>query len=741
MVPRRLFFVLTILAIITLLMQGGYYHVGQASSPIYLEGTFITLWGDGSSGSSESKMAYFLATDQMDTIQLIADDDLLTAAGGPMTLNKQAVIVQGTWLNEGASLRVQLLTLAQGEIGSPEGIYGPQPWVSIMCKFRDVQAEPNDWNYFQGMYAADYPGLDHYWREQSFDLANLLGSGAFGWYTLPHDRAYYLPGGDLDWWTAAAECTAAADPYVNFSPYIGINLMFNDNLDCCAWGGTWYACLDGVCQNWRTTWEPPWGYQNIGVIAHETGHGFGLPHSCWNPAAIYDNKWDVMSDVWSNGNRGAVDPVYGTMGQHTIAYHKDMLGWIDESRMAVIGTGERKTITLERLTLPESDNDLGARILVDDDPSHFLTVEARQLVGYDSWLPPILYGLEEAVVLHDVHIYDGMPARVIDIDQNGDTGDPASMWLPGETYITSTLGIEISVISATDTGFMVSINNRFTLMSDIEIDGPITGYVDESIPFTATVSPMDATTPITYTWEATGLPPVQHRLVNDTVDYANFTWDEIGTKAITVTASNPGGTVLDTHLMDIILKVPIVSLSGPDLGILGAENVFTATVVPEDVLLPITYTWQATEQIPITNTSGLSDSVNFRWDEPGTKVITVTAANIYGSTTGLYTLPVFMPPDSLKVTGPATGDLQNSATFTATVTPITTTIPITYEWSVDGQIVFTHWAGLSDSANFTWGQPGLHEVLVSASNPAGSTFDSWLIMVYFRVYFPIGMRN
>jgi hypothetical protein len=100
--------------------------------------------------------------------------------------------------------------------------------------------------------------------------------------------------------------------------------MINADLDCCAWGGTWNACLDGVCKNWRTTWEPPWVYENIGIIAHEAGHGFGLPYSLGHCQWGNDNCWDVMSNVWSNG----ADPTYGTMGQHTISYHKKILGWL-----------------------------------------------------------------------------------------------------------------------------------------------------------------------------------------------------------------------------------------------------------------------------------------------------------------------------------------------------------------------------------------------------------------------------
>ena len=64
-----------------------------------------------------------------------------------------------------------------------------------------------------------------------------------------------------------------------FPSFIGINLMFNDDLDCCAWGGTTTLSLDGQSRTYRMTWLPPWGYENQGPVAHEMGHGFGLPHS------------------------------------------------------------------------------------------------------------------------------------------------------------------------------------------------------------------------------------------------------------------------------------------------------------------------------------------------------------------------------------------------------------------------------------------------------------------------------
>jgi hypothetical protein len=42
---RRLFFLFNIIAVMTLLMQGGYSQSGQAASPISAKGTFLIIWG------------------------------------------------------------------------------------------------------------------------------------------------------------------------------------------------------------------------------------------------------------------------------------------------------------------------------------------------------------------------------------------------------------------------------------------------------------------------------------------------------------------------------------------------------------------------------------------------------------------------------------------------------------------------------------------------------------------------
>ncbi len=230
--------------------------------------------------------------------------------------------------------------------------------------------------------------------------------------------------------------------------------MFNADLDCCAWGGSWYVNRDGQNKLYRMTWEPPWGYGNIGVIAHETGHGFGLPHSSGDYGQVYDNRWDVMSDVWTDcGN--LTDPTYGCVGQGTISYHLDLEGWVPAERKATVNLGGRMTLTLERIHLPPPGNYLMAQIPIEGSDTLFYTVEARQKVGYDLKLPAV------GVVLHQVDVNRPEPAHVVDIDRDGNTGD--AYFLVGQTFTDADHGIKVSIDAATGTGYTVTISNRYLL--------------------------------------------------------------------------------------------------------------------------------------------------------------------------------------------------------------------------------------------------------------------------------------
>ena len=347
---------------------------------------------------------------------------------------------------------------------------GSQPWISLMCKFADVAAEPHNLAFFTQMFDNSPGRLDHYWREVSYDLIDVVGSGAYGWVVLPGNQTVYVPtpgsgcldgdpNNDADLDLLFADCTAVADPFVDFSlggtgGYVGINLMFNGDLDGCAWGGGMTATLDGVNKNWRTTWEPPWGYQNVSVMAHEMGHGFGLPHSNnWdNDGSPYDNSWDVMSDAW---NYAASDPTYGTLGKHTIGYHKDLLDWFTAAEVWTPPGNGVYSIVVSDHALPTA---LGYRMAKLPIPSttRYWTLETRDRTGlYDAQLPG------HAVVVHEVY-----PSRAEDAwcyDAGVPVGNfcngAGTMWTVGETFQDPTAGrlIAARVDAQTTDGFALTV--------------------------------------------------------------------------------------------------------------------------------------------------------------------------------------------------------------------------------------------------------------------------------------------
>ena len=372
----------------------------------------------------------------------------LAEKGVPMAINGQRARVLVPDGQDGADGAITPLEieLVEQQTDSTDDVSGSQPWVSLMCKFSDRPGEPEDLNFFLNMYANSFPGLDHYWRALSYDMVNVVGSSAAGWFTLPHTQQHYL-----DLYSSSSyemlgalydDCTAAAGGSVNLNDFIGINLMFNDNIGSYAWGGSWGGR--------RVTWEPPWGWGNIAVMGHEMGHGFGLPHS--NNAdgddSPYDNPWDVMSNSWG---AALSHGTYGTVGKHTISYHKDMLGWIPPSRRVDVNSTGLYSFTIDHLTLAGTPNLHMVEVSIPGSSS-FYTIEVRDRVGYDGNLPGF------AVIIHEVIPGREEPAWLIDVDDDlGNGGDAGAMWLPGECFDDPANEISICVESVTTEGYVVEV--------------------------------------------------------------------------------------------------------------------------------------------------------------------------------------------------------------------------------------------------------------------------------------------
>lgn len=350
---------------------------------------------------------------------------------------------------------------ANARVMAAAPINGTTRWVTLMCKFSDAVEEQKDLAFFQSQYGEGVGQLGHYWREVSYNKINLTGSTAHGWYTLPSPRSTYVTKVDgkdkADLNKLFADCASAAPETVDLNAPVGINMMFNGLLDGYAWGGQSCATVRGVRLCKRVTWNPPWSFGNLAPLAHEMGHGYGLPHSDNSDGDddTYDNPWDVMSDGWYNA---VSDSTYGTRPKHINIFQRHRLSWVDASRQRIIGLGDLVTrdITLDYAHLANSTN---VQMLVlslspqaDPYATVVYTLEARKREGtYEGNLAG------NAVIIHKVERSGTAYSVDADVPPANRANNEGSMFKVGERWVTPEASHAVTIKAQTATGFVLSV--------------------------------------------------------------------------------------------------------------------------------------------------------------------------------------------------------------------------------------------------------------------------------------------
>ncbi len=205
----------------------------------------------------------------------------------------------------------------------------------------------------------------------------------------------------------------------------------------------------------------------------------------------------------------------------------------------------------------------------------------------------------------------------------------------------------------------------------------------------------------------------------------------------------------DTSCGQLATAPSTVAIAGPTEGETETSYTFTATVSPDHTATPITYTWEITGHDPITNTGGLSNTVSLDWSSAGEKMVTVTAVNSTGiPVSQSHTIHITAPDvaaDSVAITGPTNGETNISYDFTAAISPLTTTTPVTYTWEITDHGTITNTDGLSNTVSLEWSSAGEKVVTVTAVNSTGFTVSQshtiHIALPEQKIYLPLVIKN
>jgi len=233
-----------------------------------------------------------------------------------------------------------------------------------------------------------------------------VNPGMTGWITVANTEAYYANGqsGDSTLWLALRDALTQLDAVVDFRDYDADN---NGRIDSIAfihsgygaeWGGTDAYGATQANRIWSHRWaiQPQWNSNDgvsvydyhispgvwgtsgsaigrIGVIAHETGHFFGLPdlYDTDTTAGEGIGSWGLMANSWGFNGTQLCPP-------HFSPWSKVFLGWVNPT---VISQPGQYTVNQSQ------SNPQVYRINSGFGSGEYLLIENRQNAGFDCAIP------------------------------------------------------------------------------------------------------------------------------------------------------------------------------------------------------------------------------------------------------------------------------------------------------------------------------------------------------------------
>ncbi|CAF3525320.1 unnamed protein product [Rotaria sp. Silwood1] len=254
------------------------------------------------------------------------------------------------------------------------GVRGQTRWQIILCKFSDsptpkyTPAAIKEKFLIRGT-----GGMADYWHDISNGLINFGSSSVNGWYTISETKDQQVKKSRNQRFDDCVKASKLSIPSTT-----RIIIITSPGIDL-----------------WGSNKRVYCGEDNdLSLVAHEMGHGYGLAHSFsddptyrnieWAQIGEYDDEWDLMSVAHVKTTHTIK---YGSAPPGLNGYGLERLGWIPIHRIYTFGAKGEASITLTLTTLMNPASGYPQLIRIPFDPSnyqHYYLVEMRFKEKWDA---------------------------------------------------------------------------------------------------------------------------------------------------------------------------------------------------------------------------------------------------------------------------------------------------------------------------------------------------------------------
>ncbi|MDQ1006521.1 M6 family metalloprotease-like protein [Streptomyces sp. V4I23] len=326
---------------------------------------------------------------------------------------------------------------------------GTRRVLTLFVDFPDARAtEPTD------AYAAQLAPAADWMRTASHGRSRLALTSLHRWIRMPAESHTYGFERGLTFETHekyVRDAIESADPYADFSRYDMVYVVPTRTASAISFSPTYLydpstpgVTADGTRLKWGVTFGQDlwrWGHK---VVAHETGHTFGLPdlYSFTGPTHQYVGGWDVM------GNIAGHAPQY-------LGWHTWKLDWTRDAQVACVDASGRRVV---RLTPVERPGGTKIAVLRTGETTAYVA-ESRRPEGIDRGACSagvLIYKVDSATPTGEgpIRVVNGRPSET---PPAGCTTLDLAAHTPGQIFTDPDSGARIEVLAGGEAGDVVRL--------------------------------------------------------------------------------------------------------------------------------------------------------------------------------------------------------------------------------------------------------------------------------------------